>query len=200
MSIHSLDTYYTYPELVRRAVCSGIRKLNQSFRNQDFEDMLQLAWMRVWQYAQDREPAYQFQTARSAVYNWFFRFDLEKRATGDELVPHHHSLEEMMETETGELNLAETVIEDRVGNLPIGENELVEMLAQTRVGYHSKHEWQRARSRSAAAKDARIITLLAQGYTNFGIAQEMGISPDQVRARRSRIRKALSSLIPNEIP
>ena len=68
MSIHSLETYYTYPELIRRAVCSGIRKLHTSIPDRDFEDMLQRAWMRVWQYARDREPAYQFVTARSAVY------------------------------------------------------------------------------------------------------------------------------------
>ena len=195
MSTHRLETYYTYPELVRRAVCSGVRKLHTAIPDRDLEDMLQRAWMRVWQYARDREPEYQFVTARSAVYEWYFRFDLEGRAEGvKERVYHHQSLEEM-ETEDGELNIAETVAEDRVGNLPISEDELTEMLAKTRVGYHSTYEWQRARSRAAAEKDARIITLLAQGYTNFGIAYELGISPDHVRARRSRIRKALSSLL-----
>ena len=95
-------------------------------------------------------------------------------------MPRHIGLSEL-ETDAGDLNIAASAAADTdVRSLPISGDDLVDFLARTRKGYNTPYHDKSVR---AARKDARIIELLAAGYTNFGIAQELGTSADAVRAR-----------------
>lgn len=188
-AIKAPSLYYVpksnHPALVRRAVYSATRELGE-LTKEDYHDMLQEAQLFILKYAQGKHEAYQYKVARWAALGFYFRHILEGRAgqkRGGPWVEAHYSLNERIDT-------AAPVKTTTARVLPVATPALVKLLARTRA----KGERLTARGIKAAKKDVRILQLLAAGYNNFGIAQELGISPASVRACRMRIRRTLHKL------
>lgn len=181
-----------HPDVIRRAVACAVRKLGP-VDQPTFEDMLQTAWEKVLRYAPDAHEAYQYQVAQWGAYKHFFNYELEKRKAWNEntWVTAHLSLEDFV-TDAGDEQLAAAQQTDPTARtLPVTGDALIALLAHARKSNSDKPA--NAATLRAATKDAKILTLLAQGYNNKGIAQELDTNPDNIRAHRWQIRKILKS-------
>ncbi len=196
-TIHALAA----PDLVRIAVLCAIKQLKTTVTDQDLEDMIQAAWLRVW-IVRDKSESYQFITARNEALTYFYRYCLEstKKATLDPWTP-IGSLEQW-KSDAGDLDLSDEKplvtwtsqgkTQPEARTIPIDQTDLAIIMAST---YRSYYTHARPKAINAGKKDALVLMLLLQGYNNRGIAQEMGIKPRSVVCRRSKIRKKLETLL-----
>ena len=194
LAIREPTLYYVprsnHSDLVRSAVYSATRNLGE-LTKEDYHDMLQEAQLAIFKYAQGKHPAYQYKVARWATLGFYFRHILEGRAgqkRGGPWVEAHYPLNERLDIAAQD-NLNTTRL-SKPRPLPIQGDELARIFASSR----SRSGRLTSRSMKAAWKDVRILQLLAAGYNNFGIAQEIDISPASVRACRMRIRRTLNKL------
>ena len=184
-----------YPDFVKAAVYTAIRKIKVGVTDQDAEDMLQEAWARVLFRAGDKPESYQFVTAHRAALDYFFKFILEKRRPfgSKHFVKRHTSLENWR-SETGEDGFpAPPQTPQHANSLPISEDALVTLLASTRASYTNPRY--RGIITRGARRHARIIVLLARGYNENGIARELNTTTHTIRSSRSKIRRALTGVL-----
>jgi hypothetical protein len=190
----SLKKDNLHPDVIRRAVCGAVKKIGHVTQDA-FDDMLQAAWAQTLQYTPaDAHEAMHYQMAQWGAYKHFFNYELENRkAWNDETtrVSPHLSLEEDFTTDAGDEELATEQTDPTARTLPVTGGALIALLAHARK--HGSNKPANASTLRAATKDAKILELLAQGYNNRGIAQELGTNPDNIRAHRWQICKILKS-------
>lgn len=80
-----------------------------------------------------------------------------------------------------------------VSTLEVSESQLADLFL--------KHRSKKGRrGYSASLRDAKICNLILAGHSNNGIAQELGISPHNVRRYRTDIRKRLAKIAQDADP
>ena len=139
---------------------------------QDYEDVLGAAALGSAQAQKarpDNEP-YEFISARNVAMNFIVRQIFEKGRPG--------TLQDY-EGYEGESEF--------VSPLEVSESQLADLFLK-----HRKKKGRRGYS--ASLRDAKICNLILSGYSNAGIAQEMGITADNVRRYRTDIRDRLSKI------
>lgn len=185
-----------YPAIARKATFSAIKsKLGYpTLTGQDLEDMLQEAWVAAFRCSHKPAP-YQFVAARRAVVSYFFRYTLARK---DARPPGSQRQPSIWENATSLSILNEEKLMVSPPDPPaqgdtVEAEDLIELLL---AAYKTSPKYTHRRIR----KDARVLALLAQGYNNNGIAQEMGVSTSAIRSRRARLRRTLKAYYDERCP
>lgn len=157
-------------QLSQGAAKAAKNKLNcDRLSNQDYEDVVSSATLGSLkaQASPKHSPVYEFVAAKNEAVK-FIISQVFKGGSTDRLKD--------LENYEGEPEF--------ISQLEIDESQLADMFLKHRVKRGQ-------RGYKASRRDARICKLILEGYSNEGIAQELGQSPHNIRRYRTDIRHRL---------
>jgi len=157
-------------DLAKKAVrCALVRLGHPAVTSADFEDMEQEAAAALWQ-SQGHGENYAFVCARNAATNWYIGFVWGVHRK--DVQPHATPVADAQALPEDEADWHIAPEPESRGGIPPEMHLKVLDIFQN-------------------ARDVAILQLVLEGYTNEGIAQELGLTPASIKRYRSEIRRKL---------
>lgn len=168
------------------AVSIASKKVNYNHTPADYEDMRQEAALAIWQHL-DKGEKYALSCGINAALKWyrFYVLDWHRNDKIPQPTPQSESIK-IAESENGDSLIEKFLATDF--DSYILDTEIIESLIELFLAARIKKG---QRGLEAATRDARIVAMLCEGYSDIGIAQELGTKTENIKKYRQHIRKVL---------